>query len=896
MTRSCVKRTVPLISMFSSIYLLSFFFFFVATPNTLNSWLDELDETPPVVVTVGNKTMVCLDVTDMQRGVQYLSEEKGRYSIHVERGGGSVKLHISPFVHKETLRVRVVECNDLLAKDWRLCRPDVSDPFCTVTIDGKEPTVGSVQTETIENTTSPRWRDTENVWKVFHLTSDDQKDSSLNLTVWDSDAFVNDFLGQTVIKLSSLRQPRSGTKRFELQGRPGRSDWKAVHESKKPGFGIIVIQYEFISPGDDFAEVSPEIIEERESYPMTLHISLGMEISVCGEVCGSLREILFTQITPITIFIAKHTGGSYSGNLEISRLQVDNCMGHADFHVIVGKQFPSVPDPAFKFSFGDVRFRRSLLDINYISFYLTPLKITLGDADVLSLYTIFATCWSALNDSAVTLSELTALLISKPMPPALGSGLSGFLKKNPDKNWIRIQEMLLHKIKLELTWLGVLGGTDLMPLLQSWGISLFCVDEAQIHLPEWRDSNLLVRERDFVYLSARHYLPSVLRASVVFVGAVTVGNPSKVLRSLYNGGRSLVREISIGFHTFSIEGCGRGIGRGVMLFVANFIAALLTLVAALFALVSRLCGAIDSYLGDNKYQRMHRIRLRIRPPRGFRDSVSTGGTHLRNSIVAAVEGVVVRPMHGYQDSGFSGAIVGIVGGCVAIGTKPTQGIVDLCSTVCNGLIAVIHGPPESGRIRPPRVVVSGILSAYNSTVSHVYDLFCHLNIRSGSLSINLDNEYYVSHANSSFDSTTYLITTVRVLCMLQNRKRVTWSFPLADIRSVTAEPSCAFSLQTVGGRCLNTNFLLQFQNVQAMSDFVGVIKDRTSQAEIDPGLLQAAPTIHKSTSSFSRRKATISFPLEIPKAVPHDLRINGSIVTTLGNELRWEMERLAFGN
>ena len=262
---------------------------------------------------------------------------------------------------------------------------------------------------------------------------------------------------------------------------------------------------------------------------------------------------------------------------------------------------------------------------------------------------------------------------------------------------------------------------------------------------------------------------------------------------------------------------------------------------------------------------MHRIRLWIRPPRGFRDSVSIGGTHLRNSIVAAVEGVVVRPMHGYQDSGFSGAIVGIVGGCVAIGTKPTQGIVDLCSTVCNGLIAVIHGPPESGRIRPPRVVISGILSAYNSTVSHVYDLFCHLNIRSGSLSINLDNEYYVSHANSSFYSTTYLITTVRILCMLQNRKWVTWSFPLAHIRSVTAEPSCVFRLQTVGGRCLNTNFLLQFQNVQAMSDFVGVIKDRTSQAEIAPGLLQAAPTIHKSTSSFSRRKATISFPLEIRK-------------------------------
>ena len=717
-------------------------------------------------------------------------EDESPFEVNVRLGGRVVCVDIIPSHHTACLHVTVVSAGDLMGRDRHLCGGLTSDPFCRLTVDGRLPRSGNAMTATIANTCDPVWETPD--WKSFPLFP---HESTLNISLWDEDIVVDDFLGQVSMPVGRELVGTQGRRRLELQARPGGGDWETARKQGKHDFGYVVIEYSVTAAHAPHGVRSPLPMTEaaEDEWPFVVRVTSSLHLSVCGEVAGRLQEIVFVDVTGVDMLIVREVNGQYTGNIEVGLLQVDNCLGHADFHVILGSREVATQKPAMRLAFAGFKVKSHLVLAEYLGLYLQPVKVTLGDADVLSLFAGFAECRNALWYQTIGYTELLKMFMKLPKP--VGETQTQHL-------YFRLGEVFLHKIKPEITWLGVghaTGDRQLFPLLQSWGLSFFCIDAAKVSLPEYRGANLLSRRRELYTIFLRHYLPALLRSSVILLGASAVGNPTAVFSSLYNAVYHFVSQIAAALREDSLGGVGKGIVKGGALLVGHTITAILTFIAAICAMLGGLLGAIDSFAGSEVYQSRLRIHLRVRRPRGFVQGVKDGCLRLFDGFYLGITGVVLEPYNGGTKGGLAGGLRGVVTGVVGLTMKPPQGIFTFISTVAEGGIAYISGPTRSLRRRPPRVVINGVLSPYNRRCSEVYAMLCLLNIMgySGGRGRFAD-EYYMHHAEGRTADTYYVVTTHRVVHFygLSDREAVTmlWSVELADIRKLVAEGSSGLVL------------------------------------------------------------------------------------------------------
>eukprot|EP01059_Diplonema_ambulator_P012350 TRINITY_DN2260_c0_g2_i2.p1 TRINITY_DN2260_c0_g2~~TRINITY_DN2260_c0_g2_i2.p1 ORF type:complete len:559 (+),score=94.57 TRINITY_DN2260_c0_g2_i2:154-1830(+) len=541
--------------------------------------------------------------------------------------------------------------------------------------------------------------------------------------------------------------------------------------------------------------------------------------------------------------------------------------------------------PFLLISLGKTFYKSHVLQVGYLGIFLQPMKLTLGDADVLSLFMGFSKVWDVVASRKVGGKRLKKIINKEPKPPGTEA----------NHVYLRLGEVLVHKIKPEITWLGlgVLGSSDAMPLLQSWGLSLFSIDEAQVNLPEFRSSNIMVRRKELTTILIRHYLPSILKSSVVVLGASTVGNPTKVLSSIYKGVASMVTEITKGLSSTSLRGFGKGVVRGAAALLAQLLTALLVLVAAVCTLVSRLLGVIDAIGGDEKYQKMHRIHLRVRAPRGFVHGVREGATRLGYGFGLGFSGIVTKPAWGFQSGGVIGFTKGFISGTVGFATKPPQGIFECVAAVCNGCIVFLNGPQGSRRRRYPRVIIDGVLAPYNKACAEVYDTLCQLNM--SRYDERLAKEYYVHHADGKHAGTTYVITTHRICQITQ--KRMGWELPLKSIGRATIQANSVILHR--GGHGVGwTVRRLQLPDREAVSEFLAVLVkiSKIHSDELDDTIRSLHDSLHYNWPSF-QRTTEITIPTSIHRSShEHDIatRISRNKKgLSLVDYIRRNMEHLA---
>eukprot|EP01061_Rhynchopus_euleeides_P038193 TRINITY_DN6561_c0_g1_i1.p1 TRINITY_DN6561_c0_g1~~TRINITY_DN6561_c0_g1_i1.p1 ORF type:complete len:813 (+),score=265.54 TRINITY_DN6561_c0_g1_i1:366-2441(+) len=536
-----------------------------------------------------------------------------------------------------------------------------------------------------------------------------------------------------------------------------------VRHHRREDFGHIILEYQFTAPGEkpNMPDDPPLLDTVHAEWPLIVQISSSFQISVCAEVAGHLREIIFIEIGGINMVMVQEPDGVYSGNLDVGLLQVDNCMGHADFHVIFGSTQQGTR-PALRISGARMSHKRSRgFTADYLGVFLHPIRLTLGDTDLLSLIAGFALVSKTLFTEDLGYRELARLFATMPEPS--GSPASQHLH-------FSIGEVFFHKVRPEVTWLG-LGGRgassrrELPSLLQSWGIAFLSIDAAKVTLPDFRRTNLLARPRELRTMLQLHYLPALLRASVVLLSASAVGNPYAFLSSIYNGVEALISEI-LNSYQDDLKSVGKGVIRGAIALVGNVVVAFLGLLSALCRLFGQLFGFIDSLAGSELYQARHRIEIRVRRPRGLLQGLKDGCFRLADGVYYGATGVFTAPYDGALRGGVVGALGGVCTGVTGLVAKPVQGVFDLLETVCEGGIASINGPVRSLRRRPPRVVVSGILTPYSRRRSEVYAMLCSLNISSRNVRLRLAEEYYAYHSEGLVDGSFYVITTHRVVHMV----------------------------------------------------------------------------------------------------------------------------------
>eukprot|EP01063_Lacrimia_lanifica_P004063 TRINITY_DN12273_c0_g2_i1.p1 TRINITY_DN12273_c0_g2~~TRINITY_DN12273_c0_g2_i1.p1 ORF type:complete len:2409 (+),score=625.03 TRINITY_DN12273_c0_g2_i1:678-7229(+) len=760
--------------------------------TTADCWLNELDVTPPVRIKLmydSKKMVVEVDVTKLGEKEVCLREihllASCPYFVALRMGGNSVCADILPKHHNMCFYVRLVRARGLMGRDTRICGPNTSDPFAKMSVDGRIPVEGGACTKVIHNTTNPDYAPD---WKTFALY---EVDSTLTMTLFDEDVIKDDFLGQLELPLRELYPQRKGRRVFELHSRAGGEDWDVLRSQNHKSFGTVTIDFIF-APADeqpDFDEELPVRGPVPANWPLTCSVALSMSVSVCGEVQGRLREIAFLDLQDINLVVARESDGFFSGLLDIAGMQIDNSMDFAVSQVILAAADDKDPRPAFRCCFSRLKYKSFLVQAGYLGCFVKPMKLVLGDSDVLALHQGFQACLKAVSERQIDLRDLTRMFTELDEPSRTE------IARQAVQMYVRVREVLFHKVKPEITWLGMMRETTALPQLQTWGLSFVSIDGAKITLPEYRGANILFRKEELRTVFRQHYQPAVVKSAVVLLGHTAFGSPIAVIRAIWVGIAEFFTEVADGLGQSSVTAVGRGAFFGLYSLLCRALAAFFAVLATVCDFISTLCGLVDSLGGGESYQRRYRINKRLYLPRSLWQGFLYGGGQLANSLRYGIGGVVAKPYRGMRTNGCIGGMRGMVIGVVGLVAKPPQGVLDLMATISKGAIASINGPNRSKRRRPPRVILDGTMTPYNHGCSEAYHLLCMLNL-SGSGTMYgrfLGTEYYVHHVTGPFSDTLYIVSTHRVLHLYKSPYRegvsLLWDLDINKVQKVERQDS-----------------------------------------------------------------------------------------------------------
>jgi len=108
---------------------------------------------------------------------------------------------------EEQLKVQVVAGRQLAAKN---AKNGFSDAYVKLKLNNEKT---KYKTKPVKKNLNPEWRE---LYTFSHVNKSSDK---LNIEVWDSSVFSNNFMGQIEIKLSSIEASNDGYKWYTLEGR-----------------------------------------------------------------------------------------------------------------------------------------------------------------------------------------------------------------------------------------------------------------------------------------------------------------------------------------------------------------------------------------------------------------------------------------------------------------------------------------------------------------------------------------------------------------------------------------------------------------------------------------------------------------------------------------------------
>ncbi|KDO21654.1 hypothetical protein SPRG_22316 [Saprolegnia parasitica CBS 223.65] len=487
-------------------------------------------------------------------------------------------------------------------------------------------------------------------------------------------------------------------------------------------------------------------------------------------VDASPMELLYVNMERVSVTaLASSKHEQLAVQATVGALQMDNQMRSTRYPVLL----QCVDDDAPSLDVTVVRETTytSIEFLRYVGVHVSPMRWRIDGALVNALLTMLMTTESGESHRLSTrrTTDDDALVRHRR---ELADATRGLLAAGVDKRHglgqkkLYFEKFEISPIHVALSFASSPTTTSFAPsiasvrqIIQAASKTLTKVHNAPLVWRALRWQHMFVPRETMLHQMSLHYQHEALRQAYMLLGSVDVlGNPVKVWHNLKGGLASFIAEPLRGYEAFGLQGAGWGLLRGTTLLLRALVYALLdfnTRIASSCSLgLTEACQHIDTYSGYPLAKTLYQ------------------------GLAQSVSGVVVSPIHAYQQQGYRGFLPGLIAGLLGLGLKPCRGFaqafVSTTTTLRDGLQYDIQA--HVSRSRPPR---------YIHPRTHLLTAFSYLHATGEDIKYNIEHarlDDYVGHVMLIESRKCILVTKHRVMCL-----QVHWNASLLNPYSIVWE-------------------------------------------------------------------------------------------------------------
>lgn len=292
--------------------------------------------------------------------------------------------------------------------------------------------------------------------------------------------------------------------------------------------------------------------------------------------------------------------------------------------------------------------------------------------------------------------------------------------------------------------------------------------------------NILARQSALQETVIEHYKQEGITQVHKIIGSADfLGNPVGLVSTLGSGVTDLFYEPYQGLVSDRPQDVGIGLARGGLSLARKTI-------SGFTGTFSKFTGSLAKGLSaatlDTSYQQRRRTAIARNKPKHAISGVSTGAMQLYSGVKSGITGVVDKPWEGAKEGGVGGFFKGVGVGLVGVVTKPVVGLIDMTTSLTEGIKSSADDSTGSvTQVRFPRVVPwDGKIRSYD-----MREAFGQSIMVSVSGEDQIREEFYVAHLEIPGENSIVILTSKRLQLVSVDRMKMVWQVRIEAIQQVS---------------------------------------------------------------------------------------------------------------
>jgi vacuolar protein sorting-associated protein 13A/C len=635
---------------------------------------------------------------------------------------------------------------------------------------------------------------------------------------WDQPSFSDKRLIMTVngkefnIDLSEVG------KKTNLKVKPGEGPGMSLNlEIKAEGPMVVVLIKDRKSKDSEGEDATLQQQEYVESFQDVILVRLPfIAVSLIG---SELEEFLLVYVKDLELRYAISKQFTSYG-VTIKWLQIDNQSFDWDhpmmlYPAVINKSAKELEEHPF-LSLGIIQSRDTSYGVTYFKYFgllLQEMSIEVGE-ELLRRLLNFG------NFSLLTVQPRT-IVTEKDY------SIQHYQVGRDSSEVLFFEFFQMHPIKLNLTFSRTedteaarkkqISYNPLTTLLDVFTMTIGNISEAPLKFNALVLENILSRKDSLEETVMEHYKQEGLSQIHKVLGSADfLGNPVGLVSTLGSGVTDLFYEPYQGFVSDRPQDIGIGFARGGLSLVKKTVSGV---TGTLSKFTGSLAKGLSAATMDKSYQQKRRMDRAKNKPKHALSGVSTGVLQLYSGFKSGITGVVDKPMEGAKEGGVGGFFKGVGVGLVGIVTKPVVGLIDMTTSLSEGIKSSAEDEQnEVTQARFPRVVpYDGKIRVYDEREAFGQSIMANV------LGVEkVGSEFYISHLDVPGDNSIVILTSQRLLYISLDRIKSLWQIDNDTITDVKATTDCI--LVSVAGGSPRTK-IIPIIDVGSQKWFVQQIKD-----------------------------------------------------------------------
>lgn len=272
------------------------------------------------------------------------------------------------------------------------------------------------------------------------------------------------------------------------------------------------------------------------------------------------------------------------------------------------------------------------------------------------------------------------------------------------------------------------------------------------------------------------------------------GNPVGLFENFSSGVTDLFYEPYQGFVSDRPQDIGIGLAKGTASLIRHTVYGLSDSFSKFTGTIGR--GFAAATL-DKSYQRKRRINRARSKPRHALEGIASGAMQLISGVTSGVAGLVEKPVEMTKKDGATGLLKGFGLGVIGLVTKPLVGVLDLTTSVGEGIRGSADGMElELMPARLPRVVpFDSVLRPYDEYEAQGQSILM------GAIGKRRKDRYVAHLTKLGGDDlgSALFLTTRRLLLLRLGSKRIVWNMSLSAVYKISLQGQQVLMIDDVDG-------------------------------------------------------------------------------------------------